>query len=181
MQFNKYSEKGAYHWHEYVRGTKYRRHVDRIKNWVKEKKLLDVGAGDGVITYKLRATGIDNELSAVFIAKALNVNVEYGDAYNLPFPDNSFDAVLMIDVIEHLDSPEIALREAKRVSPVLYVATPERQPERRVRDKYHVQEWTREELVEFMKSNGYTLTGDILKVDDGDTMYVRFERNLPNT
>lgn len=164
-----------------MRNTKYRKHADRIKDWVKEKKVLDVGAGDGVITYLMRAQGIDNETEAVRIAQAVGVDVELGDAYNLSFKDNSFDAVTMIDVLEHFDAPEKALAEARRVAPVIYIVTPERQPNQRVRDKYHVQEWTQEELVEFMSANGFTLTGDILKVNEGDTMYARFERSISDT
>jgi ubiquinone/menaquinone biosynthesis C-methylase UbiE len=176
MLFTKYQDKHAYHWRDYVRGGKYKKHVDRVCKWVEEKNVLDVGAGDGIITYKLRATGIDNEPTAVHIAQTIGVNVILGDAYNLPFPDNHFEAVTMIDVIEHFDQPEKALAEAKRVAPVIYLATPERQPNRRVRDKFHVQEWTRDELVEFMKENGYQLTGDIDYAKEGDTLYARFER-----
>lgn len=176
IEFTKYQKHQAYHWRDYVRGTKYRKHVDRVVKWVTEKKVLDVGAGDGVITCKLRATGIDNERSAVHIAQTIGVNVIYGSAYALPFPDNSFDAVTMIDVIEHLGEPEKALKEARRVAPVLYIATPERQPEQLVRDKFHVQEWTREEFTSFLTANGYQVTGDIIKVDEGDTFYVRAKR-----
>lgn len=181
MQFKKYDDKQAYHWRDYVRGTKYKKHVDFIKSWVTEKRLLDVGAGDGLITYLLRADGIDNEMTAVRIAQAIGVNVQYGDAYNLTAEDNSYDAVLMIDVIEHFDQPERALTEARRVAPVIYLATPERQPDRPVRDKYHVQEWTRDELVAFMNNNGYTLAGDIHYTPEGDTLYARFERSVSDS
>jgi len=181
MEFKKYDEQGGYHWRQYVRGTKYRKHADRIKRWVTEDNILDVGAGDGVVTYLMRAKGIDNETEAVRIAQAVGVDVELGDAYNLSFKDNSFDAVTMIDVLEHFDAPEKALAEARRVAPVIYIVTPERQPNQRVRDKYHVQEWTQEELVEFMSDNGFTLSGDILKVNEGDTMYARFERSISDT
>lgn len=180
MKFTKYETKKAYHWREYVRGGKYKKHVDRIKKWVKEANLLDVGAGDGVVTYKLRAKGIDNEHMAVHLAQTMGVDVTYGSAYSLPFPDDSFDAVLMIDVIEHLDEPKLAIAEAKRVAPVIYIATPERQPDKAVRDQFHVQEWTIKEFVDFMKECGLKLTGDVLKVDEGDTFYARFERIISN-
>lgn len=180
MEFKKYTDRGGYHWREYVRGTKYRKHADHIKNWVKEKNVLDIGAGDGVITYLVRAIGIDNEPDAVRIAQAVGVDVQLGDAYALPYPDNAFNAAMMIDVLEHFDAPERALQEARRVAPVLYIATPERQPDRKVRDKYHVQEWTRTELVDLMSKNGYTLSGDILVVPEGDTMYGRFNSTIHN-
>lgn len=177
MRFTKYEDKGGYHIRDYIWGRKYRKHVDFIKKWVTEDKTLDIGAGDGVITYLTKSQGIDNEAEAIHIAQTVGFNVHYGDAYNLQFADNSFDACLMIDVIEHFDEPEKALAEARRVAPVLYIATPERKEGRRVRDKFHVQEWTRDEFTEFMKQNGYELTGDYHFAEKGDTMYARFERN----
>lgn len=176
MRFTKYEKRKAYHWREYVRGGKYRQHCDFIRGWVLEKKILDIGAGDGLITYLLDATGIDNEPEAIRIADAIGANVALGDAYNLPFPDNSFEAVTMIDVIEHLGDPEKVLIETRRVAPVLYIATPERQDDRRVRDRFHVQEWKRDELVDLLKKNNYQLTEEILYVKQGDTLYARFER-----
>ena len=177
MSFKKYEEQKGYHWRQYVRGTKYRKHVDFIKKWVTESKLLDIGAGDGVITYKLRAVGIEKEYEALKIAQAVGADVRYGDAYQLHIADNAFDACLMIDVIEHFEHPEKALAEAWRVAPVLYIATPERGM---VRDKYHVKEWTRQELPEFMALNGFALTGDVIVNEETKSMYARFNHPLPN-
>ena len=56
--------------------------------------------------------------------KKKGVDVIQGDAYNLPFDDNSFEAVTMIDVLEHFSEPLKALAEARRVAPVLYINTP---------------------------------------------------------
>lgn len=177
IAFTKYQTKKGYHWRDYVRGGKYRKHCDFIKKWVTEKNILDVGAGDGIITFLLGAKGIDNEQAAVDIAEAVGVDVSLGDAYNLSFADNIFDAVTMIDVLEHFGEPERALQEARRVAPILYIATPERQPDNRVRDKFHVQEWTRNELVFFMKDNGYKLADKMHFADKGATMYAKFVRN----
>lgn len=180
MIFTKYQNKKAYHWRDYVRGGKYRKHCDFIKNWVKEKKVLDVGAGDGIITYLLRAKGIDDEHSAVAIAQSIGVDVVLGNAYFLQFPNDSFEAVTMIDVLEHFDKPEQALAEARRVAPMLYIATPERQPDRPVCDKFHVQEWTRDELITFMADNGYVVDSEMHFAKEGATMYARFKRNFSN-
>jgi SAM-dependent methyltransferase len=38
-----------------------------------------------------------------------------GDACQLPFPDESFDLILAIEVLEHLNRPELALAEIARV------------------------------------------------------------------
>lgn len=173
MRFTKYSKHGAYHWRQYVKGTKYKTHVDRIIAWVQEDSVLDIGAGDGLITYLLSAVGIDNEPAAIKIAKTLQVDVSLGDIYNLPYSEDMFEAVTLIDVIEHLDEPERALLECRRVAPVLYVATPELGM---VNDKFHVKEWTRTELPIFMKENGYDLSGEVLVDPKTKSMYGRFVR-----
>ena len=177
MRFTKYDTKGAYHWRDYVRGRKYRKHADYIRKWVTEQNILDVGAGDGLITYLLRAQGIEYEEKAVAIAQAIGVDVEQGNAYELPYEDNSFDAVTMCDVLEHFEYPNMALSEAARVAPVLYITTPERGM---VNDPFHVQEWTAPELETFMRDNGWYLTGDINVNYETKSMYGRFERHLPN-
>jgi SAM-dependent methyltransferase len=177
MRFTKYEKYGAYHWRQYVRGDKYRAHADFIKQWVKEDSILDVGAGDGLITFLLGAKGIEYEEKAVEIAKTIGVDVRQGDAYELPFEDNYFKAVTMIDVIEHFEQPGKALKEAARVAPVLYIATPERGM---VHDPFHVQEWTREELPLFMERHGFILDGDIRVDAKCKSMYGRFNYHIPN-
>jgi len=171
MRFTKYQKHKAYHWRQYVRGDKYKHHADFVKTWVKEKNVLDIGAGDGLITYLLRAKGIEYEQEAVDIAQAIGVDVVQGDAYDLPYDDDSFDAVTMIDVLEHFDDPERAIQEAQRVAPVLYIATPERGM---VNDPFHVQEWRRDELPLFMQEHGWTLDGDVIVKPEHKCMYARF-------
>ena len=51
-------------------------------------------------------------------------NFVQGDAHNLPFPDDSFDLCIMSHVLEHLEYPLQALREAHRVAPKLIVRVP---------------------------------------------------------
>lgn len=167
--FSKYERHKGYHWLQYVRGTKYKRHAAYVKRWVIEKNILDVGAGDGLITYLLRAKGIEYEPSAVAIAQAIGVDVIQGDAYNLPFEDDSFDAVTMIDVIEHLEKPQDALREAFRVAPVVYIATP---PRGTVNDPFHVQEWLPEEFSKMVLEMGYS-HNPIEVVPEHKSFYIR--------
>jgi SAM-dependent methyltransferase len=172
MRFTKYDDQGGYHWRQYVRGTKYRKHAEYVRKWVLEKNILDVGAGDGLITYLLRAKGIEYEPTAVKIAQTLGVDVIEGDAYALPFADNSFEAVTMIDVLEHFERPVDAVREAMRVASVLYIATPERGM---VNDPFHYQEWTRDELPQFFLDLGYSVNS-IEVIPEHKSMYLRVVR-----
>lgn len=86
------------------------------------KKLLDVASGPGYVAAQAcelgaEVTGLD--FSAVMVAKASNdyphLQFKEGDAEQLPFADQTFDAVSMNFGLLHLDRPEQALTEAARV------------------------------------------------------------------
>jgi ubiquinone/menaquinone biosynthesis C-methylase UbiE len=114
-KFNKYKRYGGYHWRWYENKDKYKRHVDFLKGWVKEKDVIDIGAGDGLITYILGIRGVDNDADAIRLAARRSVKIELGDAYDLPYQDNEFDSALMSDTIEHFSDTKKALLEARRV------------------------------------------------------------------
>lgn len=93
-------------------------------------RVLEVGCGVGAELQILHRrfpqahlTGLD--FSAAQLAKARELlradlatgamELHQGSAYELPFPDASFDGVCLIWVLEHLSDPVRALREARRV------------------------------------------------------------------
>ena len=178
MIFTKYRYKLDYHWKEFYRGTKYKRHALRILNWVKEKAVLDIGCGDGMITFLLGAVGVDDEQSGIDIAKQKGVDVLLASCYKLPFEDGVFDSALMADVLEHLDKPEEALREARRViTDYLYITTPPANiTPGKLLDKFHVQEWSPEELKTLVEGQGFELVGDIEVVMEEKNMYSKFRK-----
>jgi len=80
--------------------------------------LLDVGCGDGTIAELvgtlrpgLTVTGVD-----VLVRPETRIPVQKFDGVRLPYPDDSFDVVMFVDVLHHTDDPAILLREAKRVA-----------------------------------------------------------------
>jgi len=84
--------------------------------------LLDIGCGLGnfALFSKDKAKiicGIDLSLASLKEAKNKGVNAVNGniDVANLPFKSESFDAAVMLDVIEYLCNPENVLSEASRV------------------------------------------------------------------
>lgn len=158
MRFDKYERLGDYHWREYARGTVYRAYVDGLRNWVNPGRcLLDVGAGDGLIAHLLGATGVELDATAVRLARAHGVDVRQGDAAALPFGDESFDSVLLGDVIEHLEDPQPALAEARRVLTLggrLYITTP---PEATPVRPYHYREYTPRSLAALVLPAGFVL------------------------
>lgn len=86
---------------------------------------LEVGCGDGLILKKLihllknkNTYAIDVDLTEV---KDARINapfcfVSQASAYDLPFGNKSIDLVLCCKVLEHLDRPETALEEIRRVA-----------------------------------------------------------------
>ncbi len=176
-RFTKYETHGAYHWKQYEKGTKYKRHADRVKAWVKEKSVLDIGAGDGLITSLMGAKGIEYEESGVKLARDRGVDVVQGDAYQLPYPDNSFDAVTMIDVLEHFEFPQKALQEAYRVArDALYINTPPKKDDGTLTDKFHYQEWSPHGLMTLVESQGFQLEDGVLVFPNEKTMYAKFRK-----
>ena len=80
---------------------------------LEDKKVLDIGAGRGYLQDVVSDyTGLDISPTAKrFFRKPFVL----GSATALPFPDNHFDAVWSIFVLEHIPAPEQALREMRRV------------------------------------------------------------------
>ncbi|MPY66816.1 methyltransferase domain-containing protein [Deinococcus sp. SDU3-2] len=76
-------------------------------------RVLDVGAGEGRLLRALRARGHRGEV--VGLDPEPGEGVQRGVAEQLPFPDASFDAVLLVRVLAHLHDPARAVAEARRV------------------------------------------------------------------
>ncbi len=91
--------------------------------------LLDCGCGPGTTTVGLaeilapgEVVGIDIGESQIELARAhaaerqvFNVRFEVANIFELPFPEDSFDAVFAHTVLQHLSDPIAALEEMRRV------------------------------------------------------------------
>ncbi len=108
----------------YLRGIV--RKLRDISQMAREKKILEIGCGNGVGTRLIQeffkpsefiATEFDPRL--VEIAKLKNkgskVSVEVGDATDLRFLDNEFDAVIGLSVIHHIPNWRECVKELQRV------------------------------------------------------------------
>jgi SAM-dependent methyltransferase len=83
-------------------------------------RILDVGCGTGANLQMLAqfgsAEGVDVSADALEFCRSRGLaEVRQGAAENLPFPDDSFDLVTGLDVVEHLDDDVAGLREMHRV------------------------------------------------------------------
>ena len=86
--------------------------------------VLDAGCGEGFgIEHAMqqgntKIVGLDNNIGALYLAQQRhrNYNFTSGNLYSLPFPSLSFDLVVCMEVLEHLDNPAKGLIELLRVS-----------------------------------------------------------------
>jgi SAM-dependent methyltransferase len=89
--------------------------------------LLDVGCGPGTITSEFaerlapgRVVGLDASTDVIEKARAdfRRENLEFitGDAYALPFADDTFDIVHAHQTLQHVADPVAVLREMRRVA-----------------------------------------------------------------
>lgn len=91
-----------------------RRHISR------ESAVLDLGCGRGgvvelVWTEVRLAAGLDPDPSSLTEHRATRLPVVRGVGQHLPFADESFDLVVSVWVMEHLDDPLAVLSEVRRV------------------------------------------------------------------
>lgn len=101
--------------------------VSRLIDPVPGGKILDIGSADGVFTKVIldkskadKVIGIDVLKSSVDWAKKhwkrnKKLTFKVGDAHKLEFSANTFDAVVILEVLEHVHKPEKVLQGVKRV------------------------------------------------------------------
>ncbi|MCU0513915.1 MAG: class I SAM-dependent methyltransferase [Anaerolineae bacterium] len=106
----------------------FKKRVQTIFEWVNptdDSTILDIPCGRGFYLNMFRYVSgcriIGAELDADVLRKAqqnighLNIPLHRANLYHLPYPDNSFDAVILSEILEHVDDDVRGLREAFRV------------------------------------------------------------------
>lgn len=83
-------------------------------------RILEIGCGTGGLLKELSrwsaACGLDISPQATKYCRERGLDgVCLGDISSLPFQDEQFDAVVCVDVLEHLEDDAAALREIRRV------------------------------------------------------------------
>ena len=94
-----------------------------------QQVILDLPCGEGAFTQRMLAKGAD-VVSADFLNIIQLPNAKFSQANmdeRLPYPDATFDAVICIDGIEHIERPFDFIRECQRIirpRGVLIISTP---------------------------------------------------------
>lgn len=104
------------------KGTPNKMLFKMISEYAKDKKTLDVGCGNkaysSVSKYTTTLDGWDK------VKPDILIDLEHHD---IPFNENSFECILMLDFIEHLslDRGKVILEQAKKItSGRIYLLTP---------------------------------------------------------
>lgn len=162
-------------------------HIQRYERATKEVEglILDVGCGFGygstmllqMCTQTRTVVAIDTSSTALSYAKKKYLGPIYtrADAQAFPFKDMSFDSVVALEVIEHVDNDIHLLREVHRVlrdEGLLILSTPNTNhltnrlrnalfkkelPGGKPKNPYHKQEYTPKELASLLESAGFTI------------------------
>jgi len=89
---------------------------------LKGKKVLDLGGGTGKFAAQMSSVGADVwvlDASPQMLKRASRIlpydRIILGDAISLPFSDNTFDIITLVDVFHHIRNQEGTLIECYRV------------------------------------------------------------------
>ena len=85
-----------------------------------QSQVLDLGCGRGGVVELfwrdvMLAAGLDPDAPSLAEHRAPGMPVICGRGEHLPFAAQSFDLIVCLWVLEHLESPEVVLREVRRV------------------------------------------------------------------
>ncbi|MEA2393153.1 MAG: hypothetical protein QOJ82_1044 [Solirubrobacteraceae bacterium] len=145
---------GYFDWHEqpgYFR--------DVTRHFAPTAKLLDVGCGSAWLAeHYADYTGVDGSPEAVAAAASRGRTIVHADVDEpLPFPDASFDGVVLKDLLEHVADPVAVVREVRRVlrpGGVVFASSPDAQ--RWVWDDYtHRRPFTRKAFRLLFRDAGF--------------------------
>ena len=103
----------------YVHGRRVRVLADWLARLLpRDASVLDVGCGDGLLASVVKRERPDLNIAGidVLVREGTHVAVMPFDGANMPFPDDSIDAITFVDVLHHTIDPTILLREAHRVA-----------------------------------------------------------------
>lgn len=100
-------------------------------------RVLEIGCGPGESTRRIQtmlggrhfeASEYEQRLVDLNLAEGFPVPLRQESAYELQRPDNAFQCVLMLEVLEHLDDVETALAELFRVAETSVVVSVPNEP-----------------------------------------------------
>jgi ubiquinone/menaquinone biosynthesis C-methylase UbiE len=114
-----------------MREETFKRHLVETSNFAAGQRVLDLGCGTGTLTMQIKQfsphidlIGLDGDPAILQIARnkaeaaGLDIQWKEGFAYELPYPEGSFDRVISSLMIHHLTTPN-KLKTFKEVFRIL--------------------------------------------------------------
>lgn len=119
-EFAYQDERKNFKYSSYVWKARIKRLQKNLRTKLKDKKILDIGCSFGGLLQNAKEMGLHpygieiSDFSRKYVQKQFQIPV-YKTLKEAKFQDNFFDAVTMIELIEHLDQPCDVLSECFRI------------------------------------------------------------------
>jgi len=140
---SKYNKQGCYHYKLFAtEGDPYRLHVLDVIEKVREhlgkpdgQPILDVGCGEGLVIDQLHklgydATGIEIDEDAIRLGREKGNGIARMTIQDIPADESEspfYDAILMLDVLEHVDDFPGTIQVAQDLADLIFIAVPDRE------------------------------------------------------
>ena len=150
---------------------RYNQLLDKFEKYRKTNRLLDIGSGSGFFLktakkrgWEVYGTEIDSGVQSTNNEK--DINMSYGEIDSIGFPEDYFDVVVHIEVIEHINNPNEYVSEIQKIlrpGGITYLTTPNFNAIHRYRlkEKYdvisypnHLCYYTKRTLKQLFKTKG---------------------------
>lgn len=115
-----------------VTRMRYETWLSHFEKFKQTKNLLEVGAGNGFFleiakenNWNINGTEVSNQCIEECSKKGIELNK--GELENIQYPDNHFDIIVAVELIEHLIDPKSFLKECYRIlrpGGLMYITTP---------------------------------------------------------
>ncbi len=103
------------------RSREFSKVIAELEKFKKPGRLLDIGAAAGFLLDAARQRGWEthgieiSKTASDFARKELKLDVRTGELLEAEFPEGSFDAITMVDVIEHVKDPAANIQKAAKL------------------------------------------------------------------
>ena len=149
--------------------------ISILKNINDVNNIIDAGCGEGFMTYKIskeipnvKIDGMDISETSIKIAKKTLPNKTFyiDDITNTSISSRSYNMVLALEILEHLTSPEIALKEISRITNNYCLISVPWEPffsignvlsgkniSRLGNDEEHLQKWSKNDIIKLISKH----------------------------
>jgi len=111
---------------------RYNQLLDDFEKYKSTGRILDIGAGCGFFLKTAQKRGWEvygTEIDSSAVANCIdpNIKMSFGDINTIDFPENYFDVVVHIEVIEHINNPNEYVSEIYKIlrpGGITYLTTP---------------------------------------------------------